>query len=314
MPTFAPAMKRVLKWIRNGIIVLLLLAVVLLLVLQTQWGQSWATARVAGYLSDELGVEVSVGSVNASFFSDAVLGEVYIADQSGDTLAFIQGLEVSGFDFAGRKECIRLDEISLKNPVFYMERAKDDEGWNLDFLTDYFSGEGSDSTATTCVEIGKIAISGGRFALDNHNNAPTTGPHLDWNHLDLTGIFLNATNFQLVGDSISAQLAHLSASDQSGFVLTEFSGLAQIGPELMVVDNNHIQTAGSDLVGRLAFKYKSLDDFSDFVTKVRMNCAFGESTLNGADLAFFTSELAGLEEHIQFSGDIKGRVNNLKAP
>lgn len=62
----------------------------------------------------------------------------------------------------------------------------------------------------------------------------------------------------------------------------------------------------------MAFKFKSLEDFTDFETKVRMNCSFAESHLEMGDLAYFSERLEGLEKPLDFSGKIRGRVNNLK--
>ncbi len=304
-------MKRVLKWLRNLLLLLLLLALAVWGVLQTEWGQTWATQRIAGYLSGELGTRVTVGSVNADFFSDAILGDVYVEDFTGDTLAHIGEVRMNGFNFKERASCIRIEEIELDRPTFYLHKPAGNTDWNLQFLTGYFATEGTDSSET-CVEINRIRIANGRFRMDDDNQAPIDAPRIDWMHMGLSQVDLEAEDFRLLGDSISAQIDHLHALEQSGFHLQEFSGLYQMDDELLIVDNNILRTNNSDLKGRLAFKFKTLEDFSDFETKVRMNCSFAESHLEMGDLAYFTEALEGLKKPLNFSGKIRGRVNNLK--
>lgn len=304
-------MKRMLKWLRNLLLFLLLQVLALWVGLQTEWGQTWATQHMAGYLSEKLGTRVEVGTVNTNLRSDAILGDVYVEDFAGDTLVFIDEVRLNGFNFNERAECIRIDKIELDRPTFYLHKPQGDTDWNLQFLIDYLATEGSDSSEM-CMEVNRIRIAGGRFRLDNDNEPPIDAPRIDWQHLGLSAIDMEADDFRWLGDSISSHVLHLHAREQSGFRLKEFAGLFQMGSKRIVVDDQILRTNNSDLEGRLAFKFKSLEDFTDFETKVRMNCSFAESHLEMGDLAYFSESLEGLEKPLDFSGKIRGRVNNLK--
>ena len=85
-----------------------------------------------------------MGTVNTNLRSDAILGDVYVEDFAGDTLVFIDGVRLNGFNFNERAECIRIDKIELDRPTFCQASRR--RRLEPQFLIDYLATEGSDSS------------------------------------------------------------------------------------------------------------------------------------------------------------------------
>ena len=85
-----------------------------------------------------------------------------------------------------------------------------------------------------------------------------------------------------------------------------------------IVSLNHLRflTDKSELrIGfpNIHFDFDSIEDFQDFVNKVRCNVSFEESKLAFNDLSYFASELFGLNKTISLKGEAKGTVARFKA-
>lgn len=106
-------------------------------------GSLWLSLRsnkvqtaLVGYmtevLSDGLGADVQIGEVDIAFFNRLKLKDVYISDQTGDTLAAVPTLTVSFNPFALEEDRLDFPMIEIESPYFNLKQ--DSLGTNIDFL------------------------------------------------------------------------------------------------------------------------------------------------------------------------------------
>ncbi len=89
---------------------------------------------------------MEVGKVNLTFFETATIEDIYIEDQSGDTLIYADYLKADIGLFALFGQTLVLDEIALENAYINLYRPADSAKFNYEFIADSFAS--SDTTAT----------------------------------------------------------------------------------------------------------------------------------------------------------------------
>lgn len=291
--------------------IIILLVILLWLLLQTSAFQSWATSKIGNYLGDELNTKISVERVDIEWLHKVVLEDVYIEDQKGDSLLKIEALKLDGFEY--QKENLNFSHLELVKPNFNLKRYKSDSTSNLQFIIDYFKKEENSEPKNTLVFSGEsINISDGSFSYVNQNKELKKNGGIDFNDLYLSNLNLKAENISAIGDSISVDIKELSLLEKSGFDLNELTGNLKLNSKKITLNNSSLRTPNSEISGNYELNYKEWNDFKNFNKKVKMDFLLDESELNTKDLAYFSPQMQGLNEVVKISGNIKGRVNNLK--
>lgn len=124
--------------------VLLSLVLLLLLVLgflHTEWGQNMIVRKVTQRLSRDLQTHIAINNVEIGFFNRLNLEGVLVEDRKQDTLVYAGALTVRITDWFFMRDKAELKYIGLENAVIKLQRT--DSVWNYQFLADYFASPGS---------------------------------------------------------------------------------------------------------------------------------------------------------------------------
>ena len=306
--------RRILKIIRNVVIALLLLGLIGYFAIQQPGFQTWLTQRVAAYLSSELGTKVTVGRVEVDLWARLLIKDLYIEDHHQDTLAFIPELRVRTYQLDRQSGVFSIGSAELDSPTFKMRKYASDSTFNYGFIVDYIDKFGSptDTSAATIVKISELKISNARFIYDNEHRTPRGVFGLDWNHMLVSRMNLDIHDFVSDEKGISASIQDISGSDVSGLEVKKFVSELQIGEGKVVMEDSDIAFNSSNLKGDLVFKLNDIEDLDYFETRVKMDHAFENTELQIGDLAYFVSDLEGLDKTITISGNVKGTVDQLK--
>lgn len=138
-----PKPLRVFAYILAGILSLLLLIIVLI---QVPAIQTFITGKVTQNFEEQWGTRVEIGKVNLTFFETATIEDIYIEDQSGDTLLYAEYLKADIGLFALFDQTLVLDEIALKNAYINLFRPADGAKFNYEFIVESFASK--DTTQT----------------------------------------------------------------------------------------------------------------------------------------------------------------------
>ncbi|MEO7044168.1 MAG: AsmA family protein, partial [Ferruginibacter sp.] len=133
---------RVLAWIIGSLILLIILV---LLLIQTAPVQNFARKKIVTYLENKLKTKVEIGKLDIKFPTSLSLQNVFLEDQSKDTLVYGGELRVNLGMFKLIKGDIDVNEIYLDNIVAKVKRLPPDSTFNFQFIIDAF---GSSKPAT----------------------------------------------------------------------------------------------------------------------------------------------------------------------
>ena len=110
--------------------------------------QTFAAKKAASYLSKELGVPITVKSLEIDFWNQIILKNLYVEDKRQDTLLYLGKLNVgiNELDFSDKEVGMFLH---FMNPYAKTYLGKEDLTYNHQFLVDYFSTADTARSKTT---------------------------------------------------------------------------------------------------------------------------------------------------------------------
>ncbi|MEO8720898.1 MAG: translocation/assembly module TamB domain-containing protein [Ginsengibacter sp.] len=117
---------------------ILVLILVLWILIQTTFFQTFLIHRVASRLSSNLNTTVSIKKIDLELFDKMSLQDLLVLDRKKDTLLYAGAAKVSLTDWFFFKKRITLKYIGLDDALINLHRS--DSVWNYQFLIDYFSG------------------------------------------------------------------------------------------------------------------------------------------------------------------------------
>lgn len=144
--TVVAKIANVLSYILVSVVILFFLA---LLILQTPPGQNFVRAKVQTYLQNKLKTKIVIGKLDISFPNSVVLKNVYIEDQTKDTLLSGGKLKVDLNILKLLTNEVQIKEINLENITTKIKRVNQDTVFNFQFIVDAFMSNQKDSSAIT---------------------------------------------------------------------------------------------------------------------------------------------------------------------
>jgi hypothetical protein len=216
-------------------------------------------------------------------------------------------LDADKFNFATK--IARINKLSIGQPDFVLTNYQGRRPYQPDTTLILVPNQlrlnpgGWDLTAK------KLEIINGSFRnekpADTHPNK-----HFDGNHIWFSAINTSFSDLKLHQDTITAQLA-LSTKERSGFEVKKLNAKIKWFPEAMEFHHLDLLTGTSHLRNFFAMRFRTLDDMSEFETRIHMDADFSEAIVESDDIAYFAPELADWKKSIRITGNLHGTINDL---
>jgi cytoskeletal protein CcmA (bactofilin family) len=315
MKTFGKITRILLKTVLFSVLLVLVLLFTLFFVGQTETFQTWAAHRATNYLSKELGTKVEIDRLKISFIKNVTLEGIFVGDKHGDTLVSGKSirLDVSGFSY--KLHHLNLDEAELTDVKVKLLKYKNEEDFNFQFLADYFASTDTtkkDSSSPWIIKYGGLKLNNVDFTYHLLKDTNRVVQNMNYQNIHVSHVYGKLSDIDFRGDTIFAQITHLSAQEQCGIVLKNLTTKARVSSTELNCDSLYLQTENSLVKGSLQFKYDHWIDYTDFITKIYMKGNLKDSTkLCMKDVTYFAEEINGFNEIFLIKGKIRGFVNDL---
>ena len=285
----------------------------LYIILRLSFVQTFITHKIAAYFSKELKTEITIGGVDISWFLNVILEDVSVKDRHKNVLMQSSKMTIDIGDIYTKKRLISIDKISMDNTTIGLRKYKNEKNLNFQFIVDYFSSK--DTTKSTSpgwnYKCYSLVLSNSHFIYQDFNSE-FTDKGMDFNNLDFSNFNINISDIQMMGDSTYISMDHFSFLERSGFVVKNMCGDFLITSQKIIGKRMRINTNRTILTLNMKLDYKSFDDFSDFFEKVNLSALLEPSRVDLKDLCYFAPDLNGLDDIINVSGELKGKLGNLK--
>ena len=294
-------------------LVIIILLIGLYFSIQSYSFQSWLGKEATKYLSRELNSKVEIGSIELDFFESATLNKIFILDKHHDTILYGDILiKIKDFDY--KNKSITIEKITLKNINSKIIKYKKDVNYNYDFLINYFSSNNKEQTNSKWnIKFDELELNNVSFIYKNENEEIKLGKNINFNNVFFKNTYANISSLKLNNDSIFADIKSLKTKEQSGFELSDFKAITKINSKRLIFDSLIILTPQTKIEGSIKFYSNNWNDYENFISKIKLNSYINKSSyLSFKDIAYFASDLNGLEDCVFLSGKINGFINELK--
>ncbi|MGB0882091.1 MAG: translocation/assembly module TamB domain-containing protein [Vicingaceae bacterium] len=277
------------------------------------YNSSFQTTLVRQYiksLSKKLGNKITVGNVNVSLINKVILTDLYVEDLHQDTLLYAKRLVVEVDEFSLENKKIILGDVALNNTFFNLKKYKNDSTNNLSFIINHFAT--SDTTKSSW-EFGmtNLELVNTKFNYnDEHFEEIPFG--VDYKHIGLSYLDLSLSNISLISKGVDCKINKLNFYEKSGFQVDDFESEFNISPSGIIAQNLKVKTPYSSIDGNVTFLTDDYAGLANFIEDVNIKSYFENTKVDFKDLCFFAPTLYCLNKSLVFSGEIKGRINNLK--
>lgn len=279
--------------------------------------QKFAVRFAGGYLSEKTGADIKVGRIAVSPDFRVFVDDLSVKDLKGNDLASIGALRTKiniGELLDGK---IHLENVELHDTEANLITYEGEDKMNFAFLLEAFPSDTTKEKTSKPMPIiiDRISLRNLNFMLWNQNKSDSlkTAQHLmDYAHLDLDNINLEATDFYMFGDSIHAHVNELSATELSGLVLKSFQSDATVTANGIFLKDMLMETNNSRFDLDLNMLYNGFDDFSSFVDSVVFDATIRPTDLLLSDIGVFTNVMYKMPDRVKFEGRFSGPIEHYR--
>ncbi len=285
--------------------------------------QKFAVRFASGYLSEKTGADIKVGRLIVTPDLRVIIDDVTVKDLNDNILASVGALRTKidvGELMEGK---IHLERVELRDTEANLIQYEGDDKWNFNFLVDAFASETPKEKESNPIEIviDKISLKHVDFMLwmqDRADSLKTINHLMDYFHLDIDDICLEASDFYMFGDSIHANISSLTAKEQSGLDVKSFQSDAIVSQSGIRLKGLQMEANNSRFDLDLNMLYNGYDDFNSFVDSVVFDATIRPTDMMLSDIGVFADVMYQMPDRVKFEGRFTGpiehfRVDDIKA-
>lgn len=139
------------------------------------------------------------------------------------------------------------------------------------------------------LRVGSLLLKGIGFAYDDNTQAPKKDG-IDYAHLDVRNLHLNASDLYYSIDTISGIVKNLTLMERSGLDIQTMRTVFTYHNRGAILDELYLKTPNTLIQDKMAVSYRSLDALSDDLGKTRLDLAIKQSVIGFDDLFIFLPE------------------------
>jgi hypothetical protein len=278
--------------------------------LQTPYFQKKISRIAIEYLEKEIGTKVEIQRIELQLFNKLAFKNVYLEDQSGDTLLTAKRMIVD-FDFIPlfRNE---LYFTSLHIYTFNLNLSKETEKshLNIQYIIDSFPSRKKKEDAIN-VSIKNLFLGNGNFSyrIKNKNSTPEK---FNPDDIYLSNITAKIKLNKFKEGNIEANVKRLSFKEKAGFQmkhlafdLSAHSGNAQI-------EHLRLELPQSDLhLKKITANYNNIKPDENFIDKMQFYFQIEPSLVHLKDVSPIIPTFSYFHEKLKIEGIVSGTLNDI---
>lgn len=155
----------------------------------------------------------------------------------------------------------------------------------------------------------------------NDANSVAVKKGIDYKHLSVKNLSLEAEKLNYTSDIISGKIKSLAVNEKSGLEIQKLTTDFYYGKNEAFLKNLYLKTPNTLIQNQIALKYKSLDDLSKNLADLDLNVNFDNSQIAVKDILIFVPTLAenkifanNSSSQIKINSKLNGKLNDLSIP
>ena len=217
--------------------------------------------------------------------------------------------KVNIFDF--KNNIIDLDRIALSDATYNLTMGK---------IVKEKDGKSSAESNNWIVKSNEVAFKKVNFSYNNDNSAPIPRG-MDYQHLDLKKLSLDANNFAYNSESISGKINALKGEEKKGLKVESLKTNFYYGPKSAYFKNLYLKTTQTTLRNEISIGYPSIESLAENPGTLVINAHLNQSTIAFKDLLLLAPQLyetdlfnSNQNAVVYVNSTISGKLSNLNIP
>ena len=302
------------KFTKISLIVLLTIFTVsgtTLLFLQNKKVQTILTHYITEAFGKELNTNISIDNISITFFNRFLISDLYLEDQSGDTLLYSKKVKLIFSKFNRSKNIAIVKRLELNDANIFIEKDSSNVN-NLKFLIDALKNPEKKAQGERLnLSFEAISI---KNSILNITAPPKRALKSDINLFNLKLLDFNTSINKLTisGDTVFFKVKNLNFVEESGFKVQNLRAEMSISKNHINYSNVFLKTQYSDIsANSISMNFNIFKDFSNFIENINMKFNFRSSYIGFQDLGYFSSHFKNIDERLLLSGLVSGTINDL---
>ena len=305
---------KALKYIFWIILTLLLIFYIIPAVaFQIPYFQKKISEEASKTLHEKLGVEVSIGNVNFEFFNKIILKDLYLEDQSGDTLFQAKRLS-AGFEFLPLfKGRLRFETVQLFSFQFNLNKESTESPLNLQFVIDAFASKDTTEKDTKIdLQIKRLNLRRGNFSY-RVKDEPKTPGKFNSRDVEIKDLSAKLKLKTLTKDQLIADFLNLAFSEKSGTEIQRLAFDIKANRDSVHIGNFQIKLPNTALsLKEISADLKDVEYPEDYFSKSFFKLQIEPSTVHPRDLKAFLPVFSNFKDDVTIEGFLSGNTSHLK--
>lgn len=297
------AFQRFKKYTFRVLLGLILFLLVSGIVLSLPFVQTRIGHYVTEMLNKDFGTDINVEEVSISVFGGVKLKTVLIKDHHKDTLIFANRIKTNILDLGRMANGdLLFGDVRLDGVVFNLKTYKNEDESNINHFVALFDSDTPPSGQKFLLKATNAYLTNTTFrVIDENLETPKS--------IDFKKLSTSLSNFKIYGPEVTTKINRMSFTDHRGLKMENLSGQFLYNRSNIIVDNMLFSTKESNFKGKAKLTYK-IEDFADFIDKVKFDVVFEESTISSNDIRYFYDEL-GKNKKFDIKTHLTGTLNDL---
>lgn len=239
---------------------------------------------------------------------------LFIADQSGDTLFYIGQLNTKLKLLDRNKQFVYINSINLEDVLVNFRMYSGTDRFNYEFFIDAVSPP-SDPNDTSeyipwTILFEKLHMENGCFRMRIDDDV-VTGRKFNESDMKLEHIYADLENFYLIDDSLNFYAKNLSLKEHNSFEIKNIQSHCIVSRQGMYFTDLLLQTPNSTLTDYFSMQYGHWRDFNEFNDKVKLEGRLKNSVVSFKDIRLFSDELVDWDADVTMDGHGLGVLRHL---
>ncbi|MBR9999928.1 MAG: translocation/assembly module TamB domain-containing protein, partial [Cyclobacteriaceae bacterium] len=278
--------------------------------------QTKISGYLANYLSEKIGIPISIGYVNIYWFGNIQLKDVMIRDTENKVLISADKIRASyNFQSIFGDNQITLENALVENARVQMIRNAPDGNFNINVFVEgikSLAGEGKPDSLKGTLRINNIHLINSTFTLSDPGKDSLEN-RFNPNQFKLMNINAIGENLQSRGKNFQVQINDLSCRDSATqFMVHKLSGFYQITDKSMVFRTFDLNAGNSRLEASMVFQFDSIQQLKSFTDSVVIIADIKESNIHTRDLGNFTESFKKYDARFRLNGFFSGTVSRFE--
>jgi hypothetical protein len=279
---------------------------------QTPFFQKKISLVISDYLEEKLHTEVNIGRIEIELFNKLILKNVYLEDQSGDTLFQAKRI-AAGFELLPMfHNKWRFDSAQIFTFQFNLNKETDDSPLNIQYIIDTFAKSDTIQTNNPIeLRISHLNLHAGNFSY-RVKNAPETPGKFNAKAILLNNVSSKIHIDHFKDNELSVEVHKLGFEEQSGFRVKKLSFDLTADTEKAIIQKLKVNLDKSSLqISDILADYSGEKSGKNKIENTKIQLKLEDSDIFLNELSAFIPAFSRFEDKISMEGDFSGKLNDL---